>query len=323
MIFVVYSWLNDKPDEKVLQLVADLRINGYDALCDVMKMQEESAINFAEMMATCLRQAEKVIVVLSERYKEKADTFRGGLSEEYRYIINDISHNKNKYILVTFSNDLDKVVPDFLKGRNIIYCNGKIADNTDLLHKLNSTQKYVFPEVNPVKTKPVPVKINSDPAEPGRAYDTVNVNISIVVPKVEFAVDYFVLHVKDGMDEWLSEKDKMPVNKQIEMKSSPDKANIYTATISTYRSIGFQFKCFAKCAPEHIDELVDALRTLYAEKPYYETVRGRYPSVSKGSHDAFVWFILPEYHIYETKDTLHPFLNNYYHHNIHRQKEPV
>lgn len=70
MIFGSYSWINERPDERVLELVARLRESGYPVECDVMKMQEYASINFVEMMAQSLQEAEKVIIVLSEAYKK-------------------------------------------------------------------------------------------------------------------------------------------------------------------------------------------------------------------------------------------------------------
>lgn len=51
MIFVSYSRIDAKPDKNVLQLVVKMRKNGYEAQCDVTKIQEQTAINFVEMMA--------------------------------------------------------------------------------------------------------------------------------------------------------------------------------------------------------------------------------------------------------------------------------
>lgn len=51
------------------------------------------------MMAQSLKNADKVIIVLSEEYKEKADSFKGGVGDEYQYIIKDIK-NKNKSIFL-------------------------------------------------------------------------------------------------------------------------------------------------------------------------------------------------------------------------------
>lgn len=165
MIFVSYSWVDEKPDQNVLQLVAKLRENGYEAECDVMKIQEQTAINFIEMMAKNLQEAEKVIVVLSEEYKKKADSFRGGVGEEYRYIIGTIAKENKKYILVSFERDLEKVQPDFL-SRNQVICLDKDNGFNQLLYKLNNMGEYSFPEVNPNKTIPqiqhVSAKIGKD-----------------------------------------------------------------------------------------------------------------------------------------------------------------
>jgi|GEM_PF-990077 len=154
MIFVSYSWVDEKPDQNVLQLVAKLRENGYEAECDIMKIQEQTAINFFEMMAKNLQEAEKVIVVLSEEYKNKADSFRGGVGEEYRYIIGNISKETKKYILVSFERNLEKVQPDFL-SRNQVICLHNDDGFNQLLYKLNNMGEYSFPKVNPNKTIPL------------------------------------------------------------------------------------------------------------------------------------------------------------------------
>lgn len=154
MIFVSYSWVDEKPDQNVLQLVAKLRKNGYEAECDVMKMQEQTSINFIEMMTMNLQEAEKVIVVLSEAYKKKADSFKGGVGEEYRYIIGNISKERKKYILVSFDKNFEKVQPDFLSRNQIICLNDDDGFN-QLLYKLNNMGEFSFPEVNPNKTIPL------------------------------------------------------------------------------------------------------------------------------------------------------------------------
>lgn len=138
-----------------------------------------------------------------------------------------------------------------------------------------------------------------------------NIDISITVPKLDFLVDYYIIHVKDGKDEWLPNDKKMPINQRIKMIQSSNNPNVYSATIATHGNIGFQFKCYAKCDYEHISELIEALKNFYGAPPYYK-VKYKHPSVKQGSTDNYVWFILPQYHVYETIDAFHPFLNNYY-----------
>lgn len=158
MIFLTYSWENEKPDDRVLAFVNFLRENGFEAICDIMLLQEETAISFPKMMANCLNKAEKVIIVLSEKYKTKADSFIGGVGEEYQYIITDITTNKNKYVLLSFENltndVISKIVPDFIKGREVV---DLVVDKNDnyskLFSKLNNQKEYNFSDVNPNKVK--------------------------------------------------------------------------------------------------------------------------------------------------------------------------
>ena len=155
-IFVSYSWINDVPDMKVLNLVASLRQHGYEATCDVILSQNETAINFNKMMAENLRKANKVIVVLSEKYKEKADSFSGGVGTEYEYILEDIKHNQKKYIFVSFEKERALVTPDFLLGREVLYLDNSANPPKSLLHKINEICERIFPPVNPRKTVPIP-----------------------------------------------------------------------------------------------------------------------------------------------------------------------
>lgn len=165
-IFVSYSWEKNEPDKEVLLLVNELRQEGYDANCDVMEIQQTTSINFGKMMAENLTEADKVIIVLSPSYKKKADSFSGGVGEEYQYIINDIKHNKTKYILVSFlplsaPNVIDSITPNFLKGREIIdlSSSGSIR-NSKLLFRLNNQQEYIFANVNSQMYIPESINLN-------------------------------------------------------------------------------------------------------------------------------------------------------------------
>jgi hypothetical protein len=161
MIFVSHAWQNGKPDPRVLQFVDFLRKNGYQAECDVLYQQQKTAIHFKEMMADALRKAEKTIIVLSENYKTRADNYQGGVGTEYRYIIDDFSSNENRYILVSFDGRSQKVVPDFLRGRDIVDLpEDSKNEYRELFSKLAGTLKYEFSPVAEVRTAPSPQKID-------------------------------------------------------------------------------------------------------------------------------------------------------------------
>lgn len=158
MIFVSHAWIDGKPDEKVILLVAKLRESGLDACCDIMFISERTSIHFKQMMAEKLQKSEKVIVVLSEEYKKKADLFVGGVGTEYKYILENIDVNTQKYILVSFrKNIIDSEIPDALRGREIISLD---KDFDKLFYRLEDIPEYQFPEVNQKKKIVFPKKVH-------------------------------------------------------------------------------------------------------------------------------------------------------------------
>jgi len=170
-IFISYSWHVKEPDDSVLNLVAKLRIDGYNAICDVIRLQEETAMNFNQMMAESFSSANKVIIVLSQSYKEKADSFRGGVGEEYKFIISDITSQNKKYILVSYENNVDLVMPNFIKGRQVVF----LPRQYDLLlHKLNDTSPYRFPNVGNVVVQPSSLQIFGLDSNTGSSHNSIN-----------------------------------------------------------------------------------------------------------------------------------------------------
>ncbi|NCC80793.1 MAG: hypothetical protein EOM04_00770 [Clostridia bacterium] len=163
-IFVSYSWDTDAHQEKVISLVNFLRSKGHEAECDIVKIQEETSINFQEMMALELSKSKKVIIVLSKEYKRKADLFLGGVGIESRYILDDINKNKKKYILVSFEkldqSLLSEIVPNFLRSRDIVdLISDEKNDYFKLFSKLNDLPQYHIEEVSVDKHKTLTKKV--------------------------------------------------------------------------------------------------------------------------------------------------------------------
>lgn len=172
MIFVSHAWENGKPNSRVLQFVNFLRENGYQAECDVLYQQQKTAIHFSEMMADALRKVDITIIILSENYKKRADDFQGGVGTEYRYIIDDFSHNENKYILVSFGGRGQQITPDFLKGRDIVdLSEDENNEYRELYSKLSGIPKYEFSPVATDMTRPSTQRI-----EPFQTLNTNNIS---------------------------------------------------------------------------------------------------------------------------------------------------
>lgn len=119
-VFVTYRWENKEHQDEVISFVDYLRQNGYNAEMDKLKSQQQTATDFSKMIHQAITDYDKVIIVLSEGYKDRAEKFEGGVGDEYSLIIKDIKGNPNKYVLVTFDEISDKVTPLGLKDREII-----------------------------------------------------------------------------------------------------------------------------------------------------------------------------------------------------------
>lgn len=145
-VFISYSWDSPEHEQKVVNLTNHLRGKGFNTTIDKMISQEKTAINFVRMMHQALLEHPKVIVILSKGYKQKAETFTGGVGEEYEILINDIKKNERKYILASFEGRGDNIVPIGLKGRDIVDLSNP-EEEKRLLEKMLDHQRYQFVEV--------------------------------------------------------------------------------------------------------------------------------------------------------------------------------
>lgn len=173
-VFVTYSWDSQEYNDKVLAFVDFLRRNGFDADLDQNITQSETAINFKQMMFKNLTNSSKVIILLSEKYRERANNFIGGVGTEYTYILNDIDVNPKKYILCTFSslNNLNpnSILPDGLLGRELISLYDDSKNSYEKLFKklmdynsiTLSPVKFDKPILNQKEIKPFESLVNNN-----------------------------------------------------------------------------------------------------------------------------------------------------------------
>lgn len=163
-VFVTYAWENEVHNDRVISFVDFLRKNGYNATMDRKESQEDTSTDFNQMMIAGIQNSEKVIVVLSEKYKERADTFTGGVGTEFRIIFEQLKTYSNKFIFVSFGDKPTKlIVPTAIGGRDILNLK-KDQDETEfnqLFAKLNSENTIVFSDVN--KEKPIVKKKDIKP----------------------------------------------------------------------------------------------------------------------------------------------------------------
>lgn len=148
-VFVTYAWENEEFNDKIISFVDMLRQKGYNASMDRKKSQEETSINFNRMMIEGIQDSDKVVIVLTEKYKQKADKFEGGVGMEYELILEEIKTKRNKFIFVSFGDDMHKIAPTGIAGREILDLKIDQENEFNCLYaKLNSQNIIEFSDVN-------------------------------------------------------------------------------------------------------------------------------------------------------------------------------
>jgi len=132
-VFVTYAWDDEEHKDFVFEFVDFLREKGFDAEMDTLKSQQETATDFTKMMHQAMTDYKKVIIVLSKKYKERAESFEGGVGTEYGLIIKDIHTDLKKYILVSRHGHGHDVTPMAFRDREIIDISRYKLDNMNTL----------------------------------------------------------------------------------------------------------------------------------------------------------------------------------------------
>lgn len=158
VVAISYAHDSDEFNEKVVAFVSLLREkHGYNVVMDEYLKQEKTAVDFNEMMVSLIPNANKVIVLLTPKYKEKADNFQGGVGGEYRIILDEIEKYPKKYIFATFMSiddeTINKIKPAGLGNREILDISD-IEQWDQLFSKLSDDPIIDFPDVAKTKTRP-------------------------------------------------------------------------------------------------------------------------------------------------------------------------
>lgn len=128
-VFVSYSWDNQEHKDWVTVLANQLRRNGIDAMIDEF-ITQKGTVNLNKMMIENIRDKDYTLVILTEKYAEKADGFKDGVGYETSLLINEITDNVSKIIpIMRCSGDTKRAIPFYLKGVSYIdFSNNKNFD---------------------------------------------------------------------------------------------------------------------------------------------------------------------------------------------------
>jgi hypothetical protein len=114
---VFISYTADKPTVTtwVRELGTFLRSSGINARLDIWHLM--AGMNLQQWMQNEIQQADRVVLVCTEAYAQRADALDGGLAYEIKQIQQDIgaTNERLKYLPLVWSADTSKALPTFLK----------------------------------------------------------------------------------------------------------------------------------------------------------------------------------------------------------------
>lgn len=166
-VFISYSWESEKHEDWVTVLATKLRENGVAATIDKFETQSRT-VNLNRMMVEKIKNSDNILLILTENYANKADTFQGGVSYETNLLIQYIKDNLDKIILIMrHKGDYRKAVPFYLEGFHFIdFSHDDQFDIKfdELLHRIYQVDVIDVPKVG-AKPKLESKKIIYDRAE--------------------------------------------------------------------------------------------------------------------------------------------------------------
>lgn len=142
-VFISYSWDSEEHEEWVMRFYATLRKNGIDAKLDKFETQDKT-VNLNHMMVENIRDNDYTIVIMTDKYAEKANQLSGGVGTETQMLYYYTLTNTNKIIPVKRDNN-EKCIPFYLKGLSYIdFSNDeKLSESFEkLIRKILGAKKY-------------------------------------------------------------------------------------------------------------------------------------------------------------------------------------
>lgn len=156
-VFISYSWDNPEHENWILTLAKRLREN-YNINAFIDKYELRPGANMVHFMEQSIEKSDKVLIILTENYKLKADNRTGGVGYEYSILNNELYSNVTnniKYIPILKSGSSSASVPSFMK--QFIFID---MTNSDLFEeKLNELVLTIYDkpliEIPAIGSKPV------------------------------------------------------------------------------------------------------------------------------------------------------------------------
>lgn len=148
VVFISYTWDSEPHKEWVLNLANKLIKDGIVVILD--RFELKPGRNMPHFMERAIAKADKVLVIFTPGYKEKADNRKGGAGYEYSIMNMELYQNQTnneKIIPVLREGDQFKSIPAFM--RQFIHLD--MADNNSFLLRYNELKTVICDQPDLIK----------------------------------------------------------------------------------------------------------------------------------------------------------------------------
>ncbi|MGV3696317.1 toll/interleukin-1 receptor domain-containing protein [Flavobacterium sp.] len=151
IVFISYSWDNDKHKKWVLDLANKLCKDGIDVILDRYYLKPGS--NLPHFVEQNLSKADRIVIVFTKNYKLKADKRSGGVGYEYSIMNIDLYKNQNsneKIIPILREGSQEESIPTFMQQFiHIDITNDNNFNNSynDLIREIHNEPEIKKPEI--------------------------------------------------------------------------------------------------------------------------------------------------------------------------------
>ncbi|RUR96867.1 TIR domain-containing protein [Pectobacterium polaris] len=162
-VFISYSWDDLAHQQWVVDLANSLRESGIDANVDVFNVHQETT-NLNKMMIKEISISDNVIVVLTEAYKQKAISWKGGVGFESELLLSELTNQEVKdkliFIMKTPSGYAEAFPPQYKNYYAIDFSDESRFTHKfkELLHRIYGEPLYRKSEIG---AKPILEPLNS------------------------------------------------------------------------------------------------------------------------------------------------------------------
>lgn len=139
-VFISYSWDNQEHANWVIAFTNELRKNGIDANID-RSITQDRTVNLNKMMIEEIRDSDYTLIILTDKYAQKAELFEGGVGYETSLLTSMVLENVEKIIpIIKFKGDIKKAIPFYLKG--LLYID--FSDEVNFFDKFEELKHKIF-----------------------------------------------------------------------------------------------------------------------------------------------------------------------------------